>query len=99
VVPNHMAYTFENKLLMDVLENGQGSKYFPFFDIDWEHDYENLKGQILAPSRSLLGFSGRCRDSSGLRSSGAHCSLLRRRFPVRIQSYTNVFSVVGYSQG
>ena len=31
VVPNHMAYAFENKLLMDVLENGQGSKYFLVF--------------------------------------------------------------------
>ena len=49
VVPNHMAFSFENKLLMDVFENGQGSKYFPFFDIDWEHDYENLKGRVLAP--------------------------------------------------
>jgi (1->4)-alpha-D-glucan 1-alpha-D-glucosylmutase len=52
VVESH-GLTFENKLLMDVLRTVKGS-LLPFFDIDWEHDYENLKGQILAPFSSLL---------------------------------------------
>ncbi len=94
VVPNHMAYTFENKLLMDVLENGQGSKYFPFFDIDWEHDYENLKGQILAP---FLGrFYGDCLEDAEIILDYSPQGLTVRyydvAFPVRIQSYPNVFS-------
>ena len=94
VVPNHMAYTFENKLLMDVLENGQGSKYFPFFDIDWEHDYENLKGQILAP---FLGrfYGDALEDAEIILDYGPQGLTVRYydvAFPVRIQSYTNVFS-------
>ena len=94
VVPNHMAYTFENKLLMDVLENGQGSKYFPFFDIDWEHDYENLKGQILAP---FLGrfYGDSLEDAEIILDYGPQGLTVRYydvAFPVRIQSYPNVFS-------
>lgn len=49
IVPNHMAYGSENDMLMDVMENGGDSPYFSFFDIDWEHTYENMKGKILAP--------------------------------------------------
>ncbi len=36
VVPNHMAYDSQNKILMDVLENGPHSRYAHFFDIEWE---------------------------------------------------------------
>ncbi len=49
VVPNHMAFDYQNEILRDVLENGQRSEYFAFFDIDWEHVYENIKGRVLAP--------------------------------------------------
>ncbi|MGO9572182.1 MAG: malto-oligosyltrehalose synthase [Desulfomonilaceae bacterium] len=94
VVPNHMAYTFENKLLMDLLENGQGSKYFPFFDIDWEHHYENLKGQILAP---FLGrfYGESLEDAEIILDYGPQGLTVRYydvAFPVRVQSYPNVFS-------
>ena len=94
VVPNHMAFAFENKLLMDVLESGQGSKYFQFFDIDWEHDYENLKGRVLAP---FLGrFYGESLEDAEIRLEYGEEGLIVRyydtAFPVRIQSYHNVFS-------
>ncbi|MGD2245858.1 MAG: alpha-amylase family glycosyl hydrolase, partial [Candidatus Aminicenantes bacterium] len=49
IVPNHMAYHHENKMLMDILEKGECSEYFHFFDIDWNPPYENLKGKVLAP--------------------------------------------------
>lgn len=49
IVTNHMAYISENLMLMDVLENGPHSKYFKFFDIEWDHHFENLKGRVLAP--------------------------------------------------
>ena len=31
IVPNHMAYSYENKMLRDVLENGQGVAVLSFF--------------------------------------------------------------------
>src|SRR5271157_4990115 len=35
IVPNHMAANQENPWWMDVLENGPGSAYAAYFDIDW----------------------------------------------------------------
>ena len=58
IVPNHMAYDSQNRLLMDVLENGPASPYADFFDIQWNHPYESMKGKVLAP---FLGrFYGEC---------------------------------------
>jgi (1->4)-alpha-D-glucan 1-alpha-D-glucosylmutase len=49
IVPNHMAYDSDNVMLMDIMEHKQNSKYAKFFDIDWNHHFEDLKGKILAP--------------------------------------------------
>ncbi|MGE5443726.1 MAG: alpha-amylase family glycosyl hydrolase, partial [Ignavibacteriales bacterium] len=49
IVPNHMAYRGENEILMDILENGKASSYLKFFDIEWNHPYESMKGRLLAP--------------------------------------------------
>ncbi|NIS72202.1 MAG: malto-oligosyltrehalose synthase [Proteobacteria bacterium] len=49
VVPNHMAFDQENQMLMEVLEDGENSEYFHFFDIDWNHPSEGMKGRLLAP--------------------------------------------------
>ncbi len=49
IVPNHMAYSQENALLWDVLENGENSRYFNFFDIFWDHPCGDLRGRLLAP--------------------------------------------------
>lgn len=47
IVPNHMAMGAENPWWMDVLENGRGSRYAGFFDIDWEAPA--LQGKVLVP--------------------------------------------------
>jgi (1->4)-alpha-D-glucan 1-alpha-D-glucosylmutase len=58
IVPNHMAYDGQNRMLMDVLENGEASEFAEYFDIDWNHPYENMRAKILAP---FLGeFYGDC---------------------------------------
>ncbi len=49
IVPNHLAFDYDNTMLMDVLENGQDSEYHSFFDIDWNHPYDNMRGRLLAP--------------------------------------------------
>jgi (1->4)-alpha-D-glucan 1-alpha-D-glucosylmutase len=49
IVPNHAAYSLENKKVVDVLQNGQGSRYSKFFDVDWNHPSPKLNGRILAP--------------------------------------------------
>ncbi len=50
VVPNHMAvFGADNRWWMDVLENGPGSAYARYFDIDWLPVNAELAGKVLAP--------------------------------------------------
>jgi (1->4)-alpha-D-glucan 1-alpha-D-glucosylmutase len=94
IIPNHMAFDSENEMLMDVLEKGQGSEYFSFFDIDWDHSYEGLRGRVLAP---FLGrFYGESLEDGEMKLSYGPTGLTVRYYdlalPVRIESYHKVFS-------
>jgi (1->4)-alpha-D-glucan 1-alpha-D-glucosylmutase len=48
-VPNHMAASGENPWWTDVLENGPGSAYATYFDIDWHPDSRALDNKVLLP--------------------------------------------------
>jgi (1->4)-alpha-D-glucan 1-alpha-D-glucosylmutase len=49
-VPNHMGVdAAANPWWRDVLENGRGSTYAPFFDIDWHPVKAELKDKVLLP--------------------------------------------------
>ena len=94
IVPNHMAYDGQNRMLMDVLENGPGSPYFEYFDIDWNHPYEGIRGKILAPF--LGGFYGQCLENGEIKlrydKDGLSINYFDLRLPVAIESYSNVFA-------
>jgi (1->4)-alpha-D-glucan 1-alpha-D-glucosylmutase len=49
IVPNHMSASSENLWWMDVLENGPGSAYASYFDIDWHPPLRMLEGKVLLP--------------------------------------------------
>jgi (1->4)-alpha-D-glucan 1-alpha-D-glucosylmutase len=49
IVPNHAAYSLENKKVVDLLQKGQGSRYSKFFDVDWNHPSPKLNGRVLVP--------------------------------------------------
>jgi (1->4)-alpha-D-glucan 1-alpha-D-glucosylmutase len=49
IVPNHMAFSSHNVRLMDVLERGNASPYYNYFDIDWDHPDPELNGKLMAP--------------------------------------------------
>jgi (1->4)-alpha-D-glucan 1-alpha-D-glucosylmutase len=50
IVPNHMAITDEsNRWWWDVLENGPGSPYAKYFDIDWTPPKPDLTNKVLLP--------------------------------------------------
>jgi len=94
VVPNHMAFDSENRLLMDILENGPRSKYYPFFDIQWDHPYEHLRGKLLAP---FLGDSyGKCLDKNEIKlnfdEDGFNVRFYDSKFPLKIESYAKVLA-------
>ena len=94
VIPNHMAYDSENRMLMDVLENGDSSEYFHFFYIDWNHPYESIRGKLLAP---FLGrFYGESLENGEIKlrydDRGLTINYYNLRFPLKIESYVNVFT-------
>ncbi|MGA1824516.1 MAG: malto-oligosyltrehalose synthase [bacterium] len=93
IVPNHMAFDTQNRMLMDVIENMGNSEFFHFFDIDWDHFYESLNGKLLAPflgkfySESLEeGDIQLSYDEIGLGIN--HYSL---RLPLKLNAYVQVF--------
>lgn len=94
IVPNHMAFDSQNRMLVDVLENGPDSPYHDFFDINWNHLYEGIRGRVLAP---FLGkFYGECLESGELQlrysQQGLAVYYYEFRFPIRIESYYRVLT-------
>ncbi len=93
IVPNHMAYDSENAMIMDVLEKGPHSAYKDFFDIDWDHIYENLRGRLLTPF--LGSFYGEALENGELRlaydETGLNLNYYRLKLPLRMESYIKVF--------
>ncbi|MBU1125507.1 MAG: malto-oligosyltrehalose synthase, partial [Candidatus Omnitrophica bacterium] len=92
IVPNHVAFDSDNEMLMDVLENGRDSAYFHFFDIDWNHPYENLRGRLLAP---FLGkFYAEALEDGEIRleydEKGMTINYYQLRMPLKVQSYVEV---------
>lgn len=49
VVPNHMAISAQNFWWQDVLENGAGSPFADYFDVDWAPPEVRLHNAILIP--------------------------------------------------
>src|SRR5215467_10405926 len=50
VVPNHMGVLGgDNAWWIDVLENGQASRFAEYFDIDWQATDRALAGRVLVP--------------------------------------------------
>jgi (1->4)-alpha-D-glucan 1-alpha-D-glucosylmutase len=94
VIPNHMAFDGQNRMLMDVLENGNLSNYFDFFDVEWNHPYESMREKLLAP---FLGkFYGECLEDGEIvlkyDPSGLSIQYYDLSFPLRVDSYPTVLS-------
>ena len=93
IVPNHMAFDSQNRMLMDVLENMDNSEFFHFFDIDWDHFYESLNGKLLAP---FLGkfYSESLEDGEiqlNYDKKGLGVTYYALRLPLRLDAYVKVF--------
>ena len=94
IVPNHMAMDSDNRLLMDILENGSISRYFQFFDVDWDYPAASLNKRILAP---FLGwFYGECLENGEIAlqygPNGFQVAYYNLAFPLRIESYLSLFN-------
>jgi len=68
VVPNHMGVgDLTNRWWIDVLENGQASRFANFFDIDWHPANPSLHAKVLLPI--LGGFYGTVLERGEIRLS------------------------------
>ena len=94
VVPNHMALSKSNPWWQDVLENGQGSPYAVFFDIEWNPPYRSLKNRVLLP---ILGRPyGQCLENQeltlSLNADGFAVNYYNHSFPLDLQSYLPILT-------
>ncbi|MGE5402669.1 MAG: malto-oligosyltrehalose synthase [Ignavibacteriales bacterium] len=94
VVPNHMAYSSENQMIVDLLENGPNSRFYNFFDIEWNHPHASVRQRILAP---FLGkFFQDVLEGGELilryDSEGFYVNYYDNRFPMKMESYVDILS-------
>ena len=92
IVPNHMAFSSDNRMLMDIFENGSKSRFFNFFDIAWDHPDEILRGKVLVP---ILGRLYNKAVTSGkilleLNTHGLGVRYYEHRLPIALASYSRV---------
>ncbi len=91
IVPNHMCVECAgNAWWMDVLENGLGSSYAAYFDIDWTPVKKELKDKVLIP---FLGDQyGNVLENGELtlafEEGSFWVSYYEHRFPLRPQTYS-----------
>ncbi|MCE5334599.1 MAG: hypothetical protein LLG06_08390, partial [Desulfobacteraceae bacterium] len=93
IVPNHMAIDSDNRFLTDIFESGPGSRYYRFFDVDWDHHAPSLNKKILAP---FLGrFYGECLEDGEISlrfgPDGFKVAYYGFEFPLLIGSYLFLF--------
>jgi (1->4)-alpha-D-glucan 1-alpha-D-glucosylmutase len=92
VVPNHMGIGDENPWWTDVLENGPGSPYASFFDIDWKPLKPDLANKVLLP---ILGdqFGNVLEDQQlvlSFEDDGFWLHYYQRRLPIAPHSWTMI---------
>ena len=94
IVPNHMAASSENCWWMDVLENGAGSPFARFFDIDWHSPKQALQSKVLLP---ILGGSyGRVLEnrelSLRLAKGGCFVQYHEWKLPLTLRSHARILA-------
>ncbi|MFY9704601.1 MAG: malto-oligosyltrehalose synthase [Desulfobacterales bacterium] len=92
IVPNHMAFHADNRMLADVLENGTSSGFHDYFDICWNHPSKDLQGRVMAP---FLGQRyGECLEKGEIRivydRDGFAATYGDLKFPLQIETYLNI---------
>ena len=94
IVPNHMAIGYGNRWWWDVLENGQASRYAPYFDIDWQPPESKFHHVVMLP---VLGdHYGRVLDAGELRLARNQGSFslhyYDHAFPISPRSLTEILT-------
>ncbi len=94
IVPNHMAFNYENQMLIDLLENGNNSRCYNYFDIEWDHPFASSKQRLLAP---FLGkFYQEALEAGEIKlrydENGFSITYYDTRLPLSMESYSDVLA-------
>ncbi len=97
IVPNHMVFSTENALLMDVLEKGYHSPYSHHFDIGWNHPSQSLKHRLLVPFLGVPYYEALHEGQLELvyREGRFSVKYYDSVFPLKIESYPLLFNTEG----
>ncbi|MDA0988994.1 MAG: alpha-amylase family glycosyl hydrolase [Chloroflexi bacterium] len=90
IVPNHMAASPENPWWTDLLENGPGSQYGSYFDVDWSIGENKLILPFLGSPYQLAIQDGAFRLA--LDELGFSLYYYELRLPVEVRSYALILS-------
>ncbi|HPF07396.1 MAG TPA: malto-oligosyltrehalose synthase [Spirochaetota bacterium] len=93
IVPNHMAFHNQNNMLNNLLEHGKNSEFRNYFDIEWNHAHESLRGRLLVP---FLGkFYSETLEHGEIKieydGDTLYAVYYEHRFPLSLISYPVVF--------
>lgn len=100
IVPNHMAFATQNDRLMDVLERGENSCYYHYFDVNWNHHDPHLKGKLMVPflgntlEECLLAGEIKLQFSA----QGLTIKYYDSLYPVSIQTWTQIKKYVNSTE-
>lgn len=99
IVPNHMAYHPTNVWLMDVLEKGQKSNFYTFFDINFTHP--EFDGKVMVP---FLGEPlDKVLEQGQLKltfdEAGFHIAYFDNVYPASINSYPYLLQKLAEESG
>lgn len=101
IVPNHMAFHTMNFRLMDVLERGDQSPYYRYFDIDWNHWHPDLKGKVMVP---FLGDElEKCIAAEQIKlafsNEGFKVNYFNTAYPLSLSAYPVLLKYIGSVNG
>lgn len=91
IVPNHMAFDPENPWIRDIFELGPKSRYYNYFDIDWEYKglkkvmlpfFGNTLEELLEKSELKLKFD----------KDGFSLNYYESKYPLSARTYAQVLS-------
>lgn len=94
IVPNHMAFDSGNPWLQDIFELGPESRFYNFFDINW--DYKGL-GKVMAPflGNSLEEVLKNEELRIKLDTKGFSLNYYDNSYPLSVRSYSKILSESG----
>jgi (1->4)-alpha-D-glucan 1-alpha-D-glucosylmutase len=99
IVPNHMAYHPTNVWLMDVLEKGQKSHFYSFFDINFTHP--EFEGKVMVPflGEPLEKVLQQNHLKLAFDETGFHIAYFDNVYPASINSYPHLLQKLAEESG